>query len=136
VGGEQVEELRGDLAQLALRVVRARALRCRDEQGQRCLLADARAHAAAQGSGLRRGNRKCARQRDGLAAVGVQQHLLEQRFLALDVEVERALGDAELGRNVGHLRAAIAGAQEDGGRGAQDRVESIGRNGPGHGGRP
>ena len=59
-------------------------------------------------------------------------HQVEERLLALDVEIERALGDAHGLGDVGHLGAAVAAVDEDVGRDVDQPVETIEGSATGH----
>ena len=57
----------------------------------------------------------------------------EERFLAVDVVVERAGRDAHLAGDVRHSRAPQTLAAEDAQRGVPELLEAIGRSAAGHG---
>ena len=60
----------------------------------------------------------------------------EERFLALDVAVEGALGDTDRLGDIRHLGEPVAARDEDLGRGVDQVVETVLGNAAGHQGRP
>jgi hypothetical protein len=70
------------------------------------------------------------RVRDGLADPAVEERA-QDFFLALEVEVDRAVGHARDARHVRDLRVEVAAAGEDFGGGAQDGLALVGDRRPG-----
>ena len=66
--------------------------------------------------------------------VGLTADQIEQRLLALDVEVDRPLGDAHRLGNVGHLRPLVATIDEHARRAIDQLIEPVRGNLAGHSG--
>ena len=76
--------------------------------------------------------RELRRHLGGHGPVGVAHDGVEERLLALHVEVERPLGDAHPRGHIGHLGAPVALLEEDGRRCLDQVVEALGRDATGH----
>ena len=87
-----------------------------------------------RGAGRRRGDGQPIGQLDPLGPIRVAHDRVEEGLLALDVEVDGALGDSHASRHVGHLGAAVALLEEDRGGGLDQVVETVLRNRARHAG--
>jgi hypothetical protein len=100
-------ELTNDLRQLLSAGVRAAAPECLSQGGAggiaREPLLDIPQRAAAGGGG----DRERGRGRDGAWGIGIPQGHVEKRLLALDAQVQGALGHSQCLGHVCHLRRAI-----------------------------
>ena len=84
-------------------------------------------------AGLRRRDWERGPLRERLRRVRVARDNVEERFLALNVPVERPFRDAERGGDVGHLRPGIALLDEDLRRDIDQPFQAVFRNAPCHG---
>src|SRR5262249_45026837 len=132
IAGERGVQLAHDLLELGTRVLHPFAC---EGGGQRCWhLARCAALANVLDGRARPGGTdwQGRRLRAGPGRVGAACRRGEEGILALDVEVERAVGDAEGVGDVRHLRAPVAARDEDLGGAVDELREAIVGDGPWH----